>query len=327
MDRCRPVRHPLYRACVILVVGGTGTLGRPVVSRLMARGLPLRVLTRRPEAVPPEWADAVEHTTGDVRSPDDIAAAMAGVDMVISLIQGFGSPEREALKTIDLQGNANVIDAAAAVGASVILLSIVRADSQSRVELFRVKHDAEQHLRRSGVPWTIVRATAYMETWIDVMEQTAATGGGRPLVFGHGRNPINFVAADDVAALVERCVVDPSTRRLAFQIGGPENLTLNRVAAASQRAAGRIGPPRHASRATLRVMAATLGRLQPLLARQARLALVMDTADMTFDSAPLHATIPGLPITTLREALAARATTMTLRGSAAAVRQESPLAR
>ncbi|HEX6539084.1 MAG TPA: NAD(P)H-binding protein [Candidatus Dormibacteraeota bacterium] len=310
---------------MILVVGGTGTLGRPVVSRLMANGLPVRVFTRRPEAVPAEWADRVEHTTGDVRSPGDLAAAMSGVDMVVSLIQGFGSPERDALQTIDLQGNANVIDAAAASGASVVLLSIVRADSQSRIELFRVKHDAEQHLRRSGAPWTVVRATAYMETWLDLMEQTAADGG-RPLVFGHGRNPINFVAADDVAALVERCVVDPSTRRLSLQIGGPENLTLNRVAAAAQRAAGRTGPPRHVSRATLRMMAATMGRFQPLYARQARLALLMDTADMTFDSAPLHATLPGLPVTTLREALAAR-TTSTPRTAASAVRQESPLAR
>ena len=83
-----------------------------------------------------------------------------------------------------------------------------------------MKYAAEQHLRASGVPWTIVRATAFLETWTALLEQTASCSG-RPLVFGRGDNPINFVSVDDVAALVERVVVDPSTRGQVFEIGGP----------------------------------------------------------------------------------------------------------
>ena len=61
-----------------------------------------------------------------------------------------------------------------------------------------MKYAAEEHLRGSGTPWTIVRAPAYLETYIRLFEQTAARSG-RPLVFGRGDNPINFVSADDVA--------------------------------------------------------------------------------------------------------------------------------
>ena len=54
---------------------------------------------------------------------------------------------------------------------------------------------------------------------------------GRPVIFGRGANPINFVSVSDVAALVERAVVDPSTRGATFEIGGPQNLSFNELAA------------------------------------------------------------------------------------------------
>jgi NADH dehydrogenase len=293
---------------MILVAGGTGTLGRRVVERLLAQGRPVRVFCRHPEAAPPEWGDRVERVAGDVRSRDAVTAAMSGVDHVLSLAHGFFNPERDAQRTTDGSGNANLVEAAAAAGAAMVLMSIVRADQQSGVELFRVKHEAEQHLRRRGVRAVIVRATLYMDTWLDVMEQTASRTG-RPLVPGHGRNPVNFVAADDVAALVVRAATDPALRGRTLQIGGPDNLTLNQFAAAAQRAAGRFEPPRRISRPALRAIAALVGGVEPMLARQARLALLMDTTDMTFDSAPLHATVPGLPVTTVAQVLAARAAT------------------
>lgn len=290
---------------MILVAGGTGTLGRRVVARLLAVGHPVRVFCRNPDAAPDDWADRVERVAGDVRSRAAVSGAMSGVDHVLSMMQGFFNPDRDALRAVDGGGNANLIEAASAAGASVVLMSMVRADQQGGVELFHVKHEAEQHLRQSPVRGTVVRATPYMETWLDVMEQTAMRTG-RPLVYGHGRNPVNFVSADDVAALVIRAVADEALRGRTLQIGGPENLTLNQFAAAAQRAAGRYAPPRHMSRPALRTLAALMGGLEPMLARQARLGLLMDTTDMTFDSRPLHATIPGLPITTLAEVLATR---------------------
>jgi NADH dehydrogenase len=57
------------------------------------------------------------------------------------------------------------------------------------------------------VPATIVPATAFLELWIDVLTSTAGRSN-RPLVFGRGRNPINFVSVRDVAALVEHVVTD-----------------------------------------------------------------------------------------------------------------------
>ena len=82
-----------------------------------------------------------------------------------------------------------------------------------------------------------MRATAYLETWVDLLEQTASKSG-RPLVFGRGDNAIYFVSAIDVAMLVERAITDPSLRGKTLEVGGPENLSLNQLAAAIQKQGG-----------------------------------------------------------------------------------------
>lgn len=69
-----------------------------------------------------------------------------------------------------------------------------------------------------------------------------------------------------------------------MQIGGPDNLTFNQLAATVQATANRTSRPRHVPPAALRLMANTVGRLKPELRRQASAALAMDHAELTFDS-------------------------------------------
>lgn len=103
-----------------------------------------------------------------------------------------------------------------------------------------------------------------------------------------GDNPINFVSVEDVAALLEHVVTDVSARGSAYEIGGPENLTFNQLAAAVQASAGRTSPPRHLPRAMLRVLGTALRPVKPDVARQARAAFVMDTADLTFEATSMR---------------------------------------
>jgi NADH dehydrogenase len=165
------------------------------------------------------------------------------------------------------------------------MVSVVGASADSPMQLFRMKHAAEQHLWSTGTPATIVAATAFRELWVELLNQTAGRSG-RPLVFGRGNNPINFVAVDDVADAVDRAISDPTTRGTTLQIGGPLDLTFNQLAATVQTEAGRTKPPRHIPPAALRVMANTVGLLKPELGRQARAALVMDRLDLTFNGKP-----------------------------------------
>ena len=224
----------------------------------------------------------------DVGDRPGIQATLKGADTVLSAVQGFAGPGRISPQSVDRDGNANLMDAAAQLGVDVILMSVVGASAQHLMELFRAKHAAEQHLRASGTRWTIVRATAFIELWDEIM--------AKPIVFGRGENPINFVAVDDVAAAVEQAILDPSLRGQIMEVGGPQNLTFNQLAALQQRARGTAGKVRHIPPAVLRAAAP--------FSRQARAALAMDTIDMTFEPAPPH---PGnQPPTEPLEALTRR---------------------
>ena len=288
---------------MILVAGGTGRLGTLLVNRLVGRNLPVRVLTREPARAEHLAGELVTVVTGDVRDPDSLAPATAGVDVVVSAVHGFTDPHRSALAAVDRDGNANLIEAAKAAGADLVLMSTVGAAADSQMELFRMKYAAEQHAAHSGVLTTIVRATAFLELWIDLINQTAGRSGC-PLVFGRGQNPINFVSVADVAAVVDQAVIDPTTRGKTLEIGGPDNLTFDQLAQAVQSAAGRPAAPRHVPPVMLQLMANSVGRLKPELGRQARAALVMDRADLTFDPTRIHPLCPDLSCTTLADVLA-----------------------
>ena len=288
---------------MILLAGGSGQLGTRVVRALTGRGLAVRVLTRDPGRASHLTGQHAEVVRGDVRDRASVCAAAAGATIVVSAVHGFIGPRGISPETIDRDGNANLIDAARAVGADIVLMSVLGAAADSPMELFRMKYAAERYLQASGVPATIVRSAAFLETWVELLRKTTGRSG-RPLVFGRGDNPINFVSVTDVAAVVERAVTDPTTRGRTLEISGPQNLTLIQLALAVQASAGRASAPRHVPPLLLRLAAQTAGRLNPMVGRQVRAALAMDTSDLTAQPTAIRQTYTEIPNTTLEMLLA-----------------------
>jgi NADH dehydrogenase len=245
------------------------------------------VLTRDRERARHLGGTATEIVDGDVRDRAAVERALEGVTTVVSAIQGFAGPGRVSPESVDRDGNVNIVDAAAAVGADVVLMSVVGASADHPMELFRAKYAAEQYLRAADTAWTIVRATAFVELWADIMT--------KPIVFGRGENPINFVSVRDVARVVERAVIDPALRGTVLEVGGPENVTFNELAALLQTIRGRSTKTKHVPRPLLRALGT--------VSRQARAGVAMDTIDMTFDASAAHRAFADLPMTDIRAAL------------------------
>src|SRR5215212_1132000 len=111
---------------MILIAGGTGTLGTQVVGLLRARGLEVRVLTRAPSRARPLQGDLVEVVPGDVRDPRAVERAMSGVHTVISAIQGFSGSGDFSPRTVDQQGNSNLVQVAKAGAAEHLILVSIR---------------------------------------------------------------------------------------------------------------------------------------------------------------------------------------------------------
>ena len=278
---------------MILVVGGTGMLGSRVVTILRGQGREVRVLSRGVTAAPAY--DGVDRVTGDVRDPARLAEAMAGVKTVVSAFHGFTYSQRNALATIDRDGNRALVAAAELAGADVVLTSVGVAASDSPLELGRMKYAAERALLARPVRSTIVRPDAFAQLWIGLLAQTGAKSH-RPLVFGAGDNPIGWVSVDDVAALVARAVTDDSLRGSILPISGPEALSMRELAKRVMDAQGWPGEPRSVPRPALRLMAATVGLVKPALGRQARSSLAMDVLPRV-DDTPTRALLPDLPAT------------------------------
>lgn len=275
---------------MIAVVGGTGRLGRLVAERLVAAGEPVRVIAR---SEPGDPVPSARFVAADVRDLGTLAPAIAGADVVVSAVHGMDPSSGQSPRAVDRDGNLNLIRAARGVGAHVVLVSVIGATPDHRMELHRMKGEAEQALRAGPADWTVVRAAAFAELWADVLRQ-AGGSSGVPRVFGRGTNPINFVSVHDVAAAVSRAATDPSLRGAVIEVGGPENLTMTEFAS---RLTPDRRPPGHVPRAALQAMALVAAPIWPARARLARQALAMDVTDLAFDPGASRAAYPWLPCT------------------------------
>jgi uncharacterized protein YbjT (DUF2867 family) len=286
---------------MIVIAGGSGTLGTRLRALLGDRGLDLRILTRDPAKARPLVGNNVEIVPGDVTDAPTLERAVAGARTVVSAITGFGPARDISPRTVDWQGNANLIRAARAAGVEhFIMLSVCQAAPDHPIELFRMKYRAEEELRASGLAWTIIRPTAYMETWIHVLgDPLLETGSTR--MFGRGENPINFVSADDVAGFVDLAVMDQAMRGATVDAGGPENLTMTQVVETFQAVTGARGKVSHVPLPMLRVMSSLMKPFNPTMAGLARASVVMDTRDMTLDASETRARYPSVPMTYLAD--------------------------
>jgi uncharacterized protein YbjT (DUF2867 family) len=286
---------------MIVIAGGTGRMGRELAAGLVDRGLLVRILARDPARVPQGLRDRVEVARADVREPETLGAALAGADTVVSAITGFGGPGAAGARAIDGDGNVALIDAAEVAGCGhFVLFSVRSAAADAPVLLFREKHRAEQHLERAAVTGTVIRPTAYMETWIDIVARPLIATG-RTRVFGRGDNPVNFVSASDVATMAELTVVEPALHGSVIDAVGPENLSMNELVEIVRRVTGVTGRVDHASRGAMRALSSLLRIARPVLADQVRAGLLMDTADMSVDPVDRLARFPTVPVTTLED--------------------------
>jgi uncharacterized protein YbjT (DUF2867 family) len=155
----------------ILLTGGTGTLGRLLLPRLRAAGVPVRVLTRT--ARPAGDLDGVEYAAGDLATGAGVAAA---VDGAATIVHCAGSAKGDDVKA------ANLLREAVRAGAKhIVYISVVGAErvpvrsAMDRMAFgyFGAKRAAEELVSGSGIPWTTLRASQFHELTLSTVRQLA----------------------------------------------------------------------------------------------------------------------------------------------------------
>ncbi len=205
----------------VLVVGATGMLGRPVAERLRADGFAVRILARDPGKASTLLGEGYEVVRGDIEDADALREALDGADGVhISLKAGpkAGEPER-----VEHQGTARIARLAKESGVKRIsYLSGCFVDERhaQHSEAEAAKWGAEQAIEGSGVAYTILRPTYFMETLpLHVQGKVAVVLGKQP-------HPWHMVAAKDFAGMVSGAHSSAAQSSARQFVCGPEPLTM-----------------------------------------------------------------------------------------------------
>jgi uncharacterized protein YbjT (DUF2867 family) len=216
----------------ILVTGGTGHLGRDLVSFLEADGHGVRVLARIPGDDP-----AVEWVQGDLATGRGVAEAVAGAQTIVhaatfSPMARRGGPRPvdffQTPTEVDVEGTRGLLAEAkrAAVG-HFLHVSIVGLEHLRRLPYARVKLAAEDLVRESGVPWSIARATPFYWLLDRMLAKNLARLPVWPLL---ADLPFQPVDSKDFAEYLVECLAD-GTRGDREEFGGPEIMSLGELVA------------------------------------------------------------------------------------------------
>lgn len=153
----------MYPPLTVLVTGATGKQGGALARLLLKRGHRVLAFVRSPDSPDAKELEqrGAELTPGDFDDPDSIERALQGVDAVYAMATPAAGLESE------VRHGRHLIDAAKIARVRHFLYSSVAgADQNTGIPHFETKHVVEQHLLRSGLPYTIVAPVFFMENFL-----------------------------------------------------------------------------------------------------------------------------------------------------------------
>lgn len=220
---------------MILIAGATSQPGRKLLPMLVEKGYKVRALTRDPRKLEFARSLGVEVIEGDLRQPDTLLRACEGAEAVVSSVTAVGGMGANNVHTVDEAGVRSLTEAAQRSGVKrFVFVSAYGAARNHPVDFFRIKHGAEEYLKSLAMEYTILRPTCFMESWCARIG--AQVANDQPVtIFGNGKNPVNFISAEDVAKFIVLALEDPRLRHQTRTIGGPQNLTFEEVTALYER--------------------------------------------------------------------------------------------
>jgi uncharacterized protein YbjT (DUF2867 family) len=193
----------------VLVTGGTGTLGRHVVTLLRQSGHRARIFTRRPRG----HVDAIE---GDLKTGAGFDKALAGMEVIVHAASATTRPLRG--RSTDVDGTRRLLEKASAAGiAHIVFVSIVGID---RVDYpyYKTKLATEHIVRESAVPWSILRATQFHQFVDFLLQRFSRVPRLTAVPFAWRLQPVEVTEV--ARRLVEIALHTPTNTTEDF--GGPE---------------------------------------------------------------------------------------------------------
>ena len=252
---------------MILVTGGTGFIGPRVVHALRERDRPVRALVRRPSdrqaSTLAAWG--AELVQGDMTDRDSLSRAVEGCDAVVHLV-AIRQGREEQFRRVMEDGTRDLVAAAGRAGVGRFVLMSALGTSEATKDLvpyYHAKWEQEQTVQESGIQHVIFRPSFVFAAnggILPTFRRLARLSPVTPII-GSGRQRIQPIWIDDVAAYFAKAVDGTDLANRTFELGGPDVVSWNEFWERLKRALGLRRPSLHVPTRLMRANALLTERL------------------------------------------------------------------
>ncbi len=213
---------------MILVIGATGTIGKDVVKGLREKSEQVRAMVRDTEKAPAAGEPGVEYVMGDLERPESVDAALQGIEKAFLL-----SNEDPQMPELHAKFAAAAKDGGVR---HLVRLSILPANPDAPLPLAKWHGEADRSVMESGVPYTILRPSYFMQNTLGGAA-TVASDGALYSVMGDGK--VGHIDTRDIADVAVAVLTSEGHEGQTYILTGPEALTMAEVAARLSAVLGR----------------------------------------------------------------------------------------
>jgi NADH dehydrogenase len=209
-------------------------VGSEICRILASKGMPFRVLVRetsdlaKVERLKGYGAELVK---GDLRDPATLKAACQGVSAIICTVSAMPfsyQPGVNDIQSVDIDGVTHLIEAAKAAGVKHFVYTSFSGNIDRDFPLRNAKRAVEQLLKESGMDYTILRPSMFMEVWLSPAVGFDAANA-KATVYGSGDQLIAWITIKDVAQFAVESLENPAAHNSILELGGPESLSPHRA--------------------------------------------------------------------------------------------------
>ena len=202
----------------LLVIGGTGTLGRQIVLQALTKGYQVRCLVRnfRKANFLKEWG--AELVYGDLTKPETIPPCLRGITAVIDASTSRPD-DLNALKTVDWEGKLYLIEASKVANVQrFIFFSAQNVEDFTNIPLMKLKYKIEEKLKKSQIPYTIFRLTGFYQGLIE--QYAIPILENLPIWVTNENMYVSYMDTQDIAKFCLRALQLPKTKNKTFFLNG-----------------------------------------------------------------------------------------------------------
>jgi uncharacterized protein YbjT (DUF2867 family) len=246
---------------MILVTGATSLIGQKLCELLNQNQKAFRAMCRKEEQLTKLRERGIDAVLGDFEYPESLRAAMQGCTSLF-LVSPPNQKQLECEKAaIDVAKQEHI--------AYIVRVSASDANLRSLVPWAKAHAHIDHHLRASGIAWTILKPTAFMQNFLTMTKPISK--GFLPQVGGKGL--VGYIDAQDIGRVAYHVLTEDHHQRATYYLNGPEALSMKEIASQIGDATGKkvryVNLPSFAFRVLLRSSGASRWLANGLIAQYA----------------------------------------------------------